>query len=273
MSDESAIRHGFVKVPEITVMFWVLKLLTTGMGESMSDFLGNDINVAVAAVVGIGGLALALRLQLRQTEYRAPYYWFTVMMVAIFGTMGADGVHDGLGIGYDVTAPVFALITAGAFLWWYRSEGTLSIHTINTRRREKFYWFAVLATFALGTALGDLTASQINIGFLNSVWLFAAIMLIPLIGWWKLGFNSIFAFWFAYVDTRPLGASMSDWISKPHNISGLNFGDGHLSAVALVIFIVLVAVVTITRLDVQAGDNAESREHAHAVPVFAGETD
>ncbi len=273
MPDASATRRTLVKVPEITVMFWVLKLLTTGMGESMSDFLGNDINVAVAGIVGIGGLTLALRLQLRQTEYRAPYYWFTVMMVAIFGTMGADAIHDGIGIGYDVTTPVFALITAGAFLWWYRSEGTLSIHEINTRRREKFYWFAVLATFALGTAAGDLTASQINIGFLNSVWLFSAIILIPLVGWWKLRFNAIFAFWFAYIDTRPIGASLSDWISKPHNITGLNFGDGHLSAVALAIFIVLVAGVTFTRADVQAGDNAESQDHAHGVPVFAGESD
>ena len=273
MSEHGATRRTLVKVPEITVMFWVLKLLTTGMGESMSDFLGNDINVGVAAVVGIGGLALALRLQLRQTEYRAPYYWFTVMMVAIFGTMAADGIHDGAGIGYDVTAPLFAAITAGAFLWWYRSEGTLSIHAINTPRRERFYWFAVLATFALGTALGDLTASEIDIGFLNSVWLFSAIILIPLIGWWKLRCNAIFAFWFAYVDTRPIGASLSDWISKPHDITGLNFGDGHLSAVALAIFIGLVAGVTVTRLDVQAGDNAESQDRAHHVPVFATETD
>ena len=273
MASHGAARRTLVKVPEITAMFWVLKLLTTGMGESMSDFLGNDINVPVAAVVGIAGLSLALRLQLRQTEYRAPYYWFTVMMVAIFGTMGADAIHDGIGIGYDVTAPAFALITAGAFLWWYRSEGTLSIHDINTLRREKFYWFAVLATFALGTALGDLTASQINIGFLNSVWLFAGIMVIPLIGWWRLRFNTIFAFWFAYIDTRPLGASLSDWISKPRSITGLNFGDGHVSVVALVIFVALVAAVTVTRLDVQAGDNAESQDHPHHVPVFAGETD
>jgi uncharacterized membrane-anchored protein len=273
MPDPSAARRTLVKVPEITAVFWLLKLLTTGMGESMSDFLGNDINVAVAAVVGIGGLALALRLQLRQTEYRAPYYWFTVMMVAIFGTMAADGIHDGAGIGYDVTTPVFALITGAIFLWWYRSEGTLSIHDINTPRRERFYWLAVLGTFALGTAAGDLTASQINIGFLNSVWLFAGIMLIPLVGWWKLGLNPIFAFWFAYIDTRPFGASIADWVSKPHNITGLDFGDGHTSAVALVMFIALVAWVTISRIDVQAGDNAESPDHPHRVPVLAGETD
>lgn len=273
MSDPRSTRRTLVKVPEITAMFWVLKLLTTGMGESMSDFLGNDINVAVAAVVGIGGLWLALRLQLRQTEYRAPYYWFAVMMVAVFGTMAADGIHDGVGIGYDITTPVFALIAMAIFGWWYRSEGTLSIHHIDSRRRERFYWLAVLATFALGTAAGDLTASQINIGFLNSVWLFGAILLIPLIGWWKLGFNPIFAFWFAYIDTRPVGASIADWVSKAHNITGLNFGDGHTSAVALAMFLALVTWVTVTRFDVQAGDNAESQDHPHHVPVFAGEVD
>jgi uncharacterized membrane-anchored protein len=273
MSEPSAARRTLVKVPEVTVMFWVLKLLTTGMGESMSDFLGNDINPAVAAAVGIGGFWLALRLQLCQSEYRAPYYWFTVMMVAIFGTMAADGIHDGIGIGYDLTTPLFALITAAIFLWWYRTEGTLSIHEINSPRRERFYWLAVLGTFALGTAAGDLTASQINIGFLNSVWLFAGIILIPLIGCWRLGFNPIFAFWFAYIDTRPFGASLSDWVSKPSNITGLNFGDGHTSAVALAIFLALVAWVTVTRFDVQAGDNAESQDHPHHVPVFAGEAE
>jgi uncharacterized membrane-anchored protein len=273
MPDSSLTRRTLVKVPEVTVMFWVLKLLTTGMGESMSDFLGNDINVAAAAVIGIGGLWLALRLQLRQTEYRAPYYWFTVMMVAIFGTMAADGIHDGAGIGYDVTTPLFGLITAAIFLWWYRTEGTLSIHEINSPRRERFYWLAVLGTFALGTAAGDLTATSINIGFLNSVWLFAGIILIPLIGWWKLRFNAIFAFWFAYVDTRPFGASVADWVSKPHNITGLNFGDGHTSAVALAVFLVLVTAITVTRFDVQAGDNAESKEHPHQVPVFAHEAE
>jgi uncharacterized membrane-anchored protein len=273
MSEPRATRRTLVKVPEVTVMFWVLKLLSTGMGESMSDFLGNDIDVAVAAAVGIGGLWLAMKLQLRQTEYRAPYYWFAVMMVAIFGTMAADGIHDGVGIGYDVTTPLFALITAGIFLWWYRAEGTLSIHEINSPRRERFYWLAVLGTFALGTAAGDLTASQINLGFLNSVWLFAAIILIPLIGWWRLDFNPIFAFWFAYIDTRPFGASIADWVSKPHNITGLNFGDGHTSAAALAIFLGLVAVVTVTRWDVQAGDNAHSKDHPHHVPGFAGEVD
>ena len=142
-------RQTLAKVPEITLLFWVLKLLTTGMGEAMSDFLGQH-SVPIAAAIGIFGMLLALKLQLRQEEYRAPYYWFAVMMVAVFGTMAADGIHDGAGIGYGVTTPLFALITALIFAWWYRTEGTLSIHSINTRRRERFYWRRSSAPSPLG---------------------------------------------------------------------------------------------------------------------------
>jgi uncharacterized membrane-anchored protein len=257
------------KVPEIVVLFWVLKLLTTGMGESMSDFLGQK-NVPIAAFIGIFGLWLALWLQLRQREYRAPYYWFAVMMVAIFGTMAADGIHDGASIPYAVTTPVFACVVAAIFFLWYRSEGTLSIHSITTRRRESFYWAAVLGTFALGTAAGDLTAIQLKIGFFDSALLFAAIIAIPAIGWARFRLNPIFAFWFAYVITRPLGASFADGFSKPTN-GGLNLGDGAVSAIALVAFVGLVGYVARTRRDIQAASVQEhpSSQHAEAqlVPV------
>jgi uncharacterized membrane-anchored protein len=249
--------RALTKVPEIAAIFWVLKLLTTGMGEAMSDALGQQ-SVPIAAAVGIFGMVLALRLQLRQTEYRAPYYWFAVMMVAVFGTMAADGIHDGAGIGYQVTTPVFALVTGAIFAWWYRSEGTLSIHSINTRRRERFYWGAVLATFALGTAAGDLTALALNLGFWTSVLIFAAIIAVPAIGWWRLNWNPIFTFWFAYVVTRPLGASFADGFSKPTN-GGLNVGDPLVSLVAFVVFVGLVAYVHRTKCDVQP-----HREHAPA---------
>jgi uncharacterized membrane-anchored protein len=244
-------RIPLTKVPEIALIFWVLKLLTTGMGESMSDFLGQN-SVPLAAVIGIFGLWLALWLQLRTTEYRAPYYWFAVMMVAIFGTMAADGVHDGASLPYAVTTPMYAIIVAGVFYWWYRSEGTLSIHSITTRRRESFYWAAVLGTFALGTAAGDLTALSLGLGFFPSVLLFASVISIPAVGWWRFGMNPIFAFWFAYIITRPLGASIADWLSKPPASSGLGLGDGTVSALALIVFIALVAYVTATRCDVQS---------------------
>jgi uncharacterized membrane-anchored protein len=251
-----------VKVPEIALIFWVLKLLTTGMGEAMSDFMGQH-NVPIAAAVGIFGLAFALWLQFRTPEYRAPVYWFAVMMVAIFGTMAADGIHDGANIPYAVTTPVFAAVVAATFALWYRSEGTLSIHSINTRRREAFYWTAVLGTFALGTAAGDLTAYSLNLGFWESALLFAIIFAIPAVGWARGRFNPIFAFWFAYVVTRPLGASFADGFSKPTN-GGLGLGDGTVSLIALVIFIALVAWVTITKRDVQRA--AAARHHHPHLP-------
>ena len=260
-------RHALAKVPEITVIFWVLKLLTTGMGESMSDFLGQH-SVPIAGAIGIFGLGFALWLQLRQREYRAPIYWFAVMMVAIFGTMAADGIHDGASIPYTVTTPLFACLTAGVFFCWQRSEGTLSIHSINDRRREGFYWAAVLMTFALGTAAGDLTATSLNLGFFGSVLLFAAIIAIPAVGWWRLAMNPVVAFWFAYIVTRPLGASFADWFSKPPSISGLGLGDGTVSALALVVFIALVAYVTVTKPDIQgtAAPGELLAPHPHPLP-------
>jgi uncharacterized membrane-anchored protein len=251
-----------VKVPEITLIFWVLKLLTTGMGEAMSDFMGQH-SVPIAAAVGIFGLAFALWLQFRTPEYRAPVYWFAVMMVAIFGTMAADGIHDGASIPYSVTTPVFAAVVGVTFALWYRTEGTLSIHSITTRRREALYWTAVLATFALGTAAGDLTAYSLNLGFWESAVLFAAVIAIPAVGWWRLRFNPIFAFWFAYVVTRPLGASFADGFSKPTN-GGLSLGDGTVSLVALVLFIALVVWVAVTRRDVQR--RAASQYHRPHLP-------
>src|SRR3954452_11332168 len=166
------------KVPEITLVFWVIKVVTTGMGESMSDFLGQK-SIPIGGAIGVFGFAYAMRLQLRQREYRAPVYWFAVVMVAIFGTMVADVLKDGTGVSYAVTTPVFAAITAFVFYRWYRSEGTLSIHSITTRRREHFYWAAVLATFALGTAAGDLTAISLNLGFFPSILLFGAGIAVP----------------------------------------------------------------------------------------------
>jgi uncharacterized membrane-anchored protein len=258
LAGQGAARRAVTKVPEITVMFWVLKLLTTGMGEAMSDFLGQN-SVPLAAIVGVFGIWFALRLQLRASEYRAPVYWFAVMMVAIFGTMVADGLRDGASLSYDVTTPFFAVVVAGIFIAWHRSEGTLSIHSITTRRRELFYWAAVLATFALGTAAGDLTALTLNLGFFPSALLFATVISIPAVGWWRFRLNPILAFWLAYIVTRPLGASFADGFSKPNN-GGLGIGDGPVSGVALLVFIGLVAYVAVTKFDVQSASHAE---HPH----------
>jgi uncharacterized membrane-anchored protein len=260
------------KVPEITVMFWVLKVLTTGMGEAMSDFLGS-VSVPLAGAIGIFGLWFALRLQLRTRSYRAPAYWLAVMMVAVFGTMAADGIHDGASLPYPVTTALYALLTAGVFFLWYRSEGTLSIHSITTRRRESYYWAAVLGTFALGTAAGDLTATTLHLGFLVSAVLFASIISIPAFAWSRSLINPIVAFWFAYIITRPLGASFADWFGKPHSITGLGLGDGTVSGIALAVFVVLVAYVAVTKRDIQPAGIEQSHSPAqppHVDPALGG---
>ena len=238
------------KVPEITALFWVIKVLTTGMGEATSDYLG-ETNLVVGGVVGVGGLYLALRWQLRRRDYHAPTYWFAVVMVAVFGTIAADVVHVVLALPYAVTTIGYGLATAITFVLWYRSEGTLSIHSIVTTRRETFYWTTVLLSFALGTAAGDVTALALHWGFLASGFLFLALIAVPL-ALWKLGLNGTAAFWPAYVLTRPLGASFADWLGKDHSIGGgLGYGDGVVSLAALLLIAVLVGIVTVTRSDVQ----------------------
>jgi uncharacterized membrane-anchored protein len=229
------------KVPEITVLFWIIKILTTGMGEAASDYLGNT-NLVLAGVVGVGGLVLSLRWQLRTARYQAAAYWSAVAMVAVFGTMAADLLHVIAGLSYVVTTPAYAVALAVVLIWWYRSEGTLSIHSITTRRRENFYWATVLTSFALGTAAGDLTAATLGLGFLDSGFLFAALILLPLVGW-RLGLNEVTAFWAAYILTRPLGASFADWFGKPKSLTGLDFGDGTVTWTSLAAIVVLVAWV------------------------------
>ena len=239
------------KVPEITVVFWVIKILTTGMGEATSDWLGG-ISIALAGLVGVVGFAVALSLQLRTRRYVAPVYWFAVMMVAVFGTMAADGLHVALAIPYIGSTIFYAVAVAVVFTLWHRSEGTLSIHSIVTHRREVYYWVTVLLTFALGTAAGDLTAVSLHLGFFTSAVLFAVVIAVPLVGWALFKLNPVVAFWFAYVVTRPLGASVADWMGKPHHIgAGLGWGDGVVAGVATLLIVALVAYVTIAGTDVQ----------------------
>lgn len=238
------------KVPEITALFWLIKLVTTFMGEATSDYLG-DVNTAIGGVVEVLLVVVALWFQLRTRRYVAAAYWFLAMAIAVFGTGASDTLHIVLGIPYGGTTALWALVLAGIFWRWHRGEGTLSIHSITTRRRELYYWATVFATFALGTALGDFTATSLNLGYLSSGVLFGVVILIPAVAW-RLGLNPIAAFWFAYVVTRPLGASFADYVSKSHSITGLNFGDGPTSAVSAAVLILLVAYIAIRRTDIQA---------------------
>ncbi|WP_310962565.1 COG4705 family protein [Nocardioides terrisoli] len=248
--------YAAAKVPAITVVFWVIKVLTTGMGEAASDYLGNT-NLALAGVVGVGGLVLSLRWQLRTTRYQAAAYWSAVAMVAVFGTMAADLVHVILGVPYVASTTFYGIVLAVVLVLWYRSEGTLSIHSITTRRRELFYWATVLASFALGTAAGDLTAASLHMGFFRSGLLFGAMILVPLVAWWRFGLNEVTAFWTAYILTRPLGASFADWFGKPPRITGLGYGDGTVTWILVAAIVVLVGWVATTEHGVQSASVGE----------------
>ena len=241
------------KVPEVTVYFWIIKLLTTAMGETTSDFLVTHMSPYVAVMLGAVGFAVALVLQVAVRRYIPWVYWLAVTMVAIFGTMAADVLHVGFGIPYTVSASFFLVALVAVFSVWYISEKTLSIHSIYTRRRELFYWTAVVTTFALGTAVGDLTAITFHLGYLLSAVLFAVLIALPALSYWLLGLNEIVAFWLAYILTRPLGASFSDWFGRSPSLGGLGLGTGNVSLVLTLFIIGFVAYLTITRKDVQDG--------------------
>lgn len=235
-----ATRHLLRKVPEITLVFWIIKLLTTALGESTSDYLVGHFNPYAVVILGFFCFAAALAWQFAVRRYIAWVYWLAVLMVAIFGTMAADVTHVALGVPYIVSTVVFAVALAVIFWLWHYVEKNLSIHSISTRRRELFYWATVLATFALGTAAGDLTAYTAHLGFLSAGILFVVIFAVPAIGHRLLQWNEVLTFWWAYILTRPIGASFADWTGKDPSVGGLGIGDG---PVIVVLFVLLIAFV------------------------------
>jgi uncharacterized membrane-anchored protein len=238
-----------VKVPEIIFLFWVVKILTTAGGEATSDYLKTYGNFGGGGTE-VALFLIALVLQFATRRYRAFAYWFLAYAIAIAGTGFADFLHLDVHIPYAGTTALWAVILAAVFWTWQRSEGTLSIHSITTQRREAFYWATVFATFALGTALGDFTANSLGMGYLTSGIFFFALILIPALAWWRFGLNSIAAFWMAYVLTRPLGASFADYISKPRSMSGIGFGDGPTALVFTLAVLALVSYLAIARPDI-----------------------
>jgi uncharacterized membrane-anchored protein len=238
------------KVPEVILIFWVVKILTTAGGEATSDYLKTYGNIGGGGVE-IALFVAALVLQFATRRYRAFAYWSLAYAIAIAGTGVADFLHLDAHIPYAGTTLLWAVILVAVFWFWQRSEGTLSIHSITTQRREAFYWATVFATFALGTALGDFTATSLNLGYLASGILFTVVILIPAFARWQFGLNGIAAFWMSYVVTRPLGASFADYLSKPHSLSGINFGDGPTAIVFAVAVFVLVSYLAVVRPDIQ----------------------
>lgn len=257
---ETLVSWGLKKVPEVTIFFWIIKLLTTAMGEATSDFLIH-LNPVLALAFDVVALTAVLVLQFRVRRYVPWIYWLAVLTVAVVGTVASDALHGLLAFSYlgwsslsylGDTMIYLAVLTI-IFVVWYLSEKTLSIHSITTRRHESFYWATVMATFALGTAVGDLTAS-LGLGFLGSIVLFAALLTLPALGYRLLGLNEVLTFWFAYILTRPLGASIADWVGKEPAMSGLGVGDGPVCLVLGILIIGFVGYVTLT--------HNESRERA-----------
>ncbi|MGH7236918.1 MAG: COG4705 family protein [Candidatus Saccharimonadales bacterium] len=240
------------KVPEITIYFWIIKLLTTAMGESTSDYLVNRFNPYIVVILGFFGFILVMALQFRVRRYIAWLYWLAVVAVAIFGTMAADVTYVALGVPYVISTIVFGLALAVIFVLWQKTEKTLSIHSIVTTRREVFYWATVLATFALGTAAGDFAAYTAGLGFLSAGIVFAIVFAIPAIGYWLFKWNAIFAFWFAYIMTRPLGASFADWTGKAHSFGGLGLGDGLVGGTLAILIIIFVGYLSFTHKDIKS---------------------
>ncbi len=250
------------KVPAVTILFWVVKVLTTAVGESASDYLVHVIDPVIAVGIGGLGLTVALALQFRARRYNAWVYWFAVAMVAVFGTMAADVLHIVIGVPYLDSTIFFAVSLGVIFALWYAVEKTLSIHSIDTWRRELFYWATVMATFALGTAAGDMTAVTLHLGYLDSGLLFAGLIaLVAATHYAAKGVldlehrhqsrNAVLAFWLAYIITRPLGASFADWTGKAASFGGLGWGDGTVTVGLSAIIVGFVWFLAATRFDVE----------------------
>lgn len=248
-----------LRVPEITAFFWIAKGLSTALGESTSDYLVRALSPVSAVVLGFVGFAASLVIQFSLRRYQAWTYWFAVAMVGVFGTMAADVLHVGFGVPYVASAVFYGIALAAVYWCWYRTEGTLSVHAIDTARRELFYWAAVVATFALGTAVGDLAAVTLNLGYLWSIVVFAALIAVPAAGYRWGRWNPIFCFWCAYVLTRPLGASIADWLGKPTGEGGEGVGSGVVSLVLALLIIAIVAYLAHTRIDVGSDESGAPR--------------
>jgi len=239
---------GAPKVAAVKPYFWVVKLLTTAMGEAVSDFVVLDVNKYLGVALGFVVFVVAITWQFRTPQYRTWPYWTAVSMVAVFGTMAADVMHVVLGLPYMVSAVFYAACLIVTFLAWYRTERTLDIHSIVTRRREVFYWLAVIFTFAMGTALGDLFATTFHLGYLASAFIFVGLICVPLVAW-RLGASPVLTFWIAYILTRPIGASFADFFGMPKNVSGMGFGHGAVSVVTVILVIALIICLSRSGID------------------------
>ncbi len=238
------------KVPAVTAAFWAIKICATTVGETAADLLSTRLGLGAAGTGAVmaGLLALLLAAQMRAWRYVPWLYWATVVLVSIAGTLLTDFLTDGLSVSLAYTTAGFTLTLAGIFILWHRSERTLSIHTIVTTRREAFYWAAILATFALGTATGDLMAERLQLGYALSAVVFLVLLAGTGVAWFTFAANPVATFWIAYVLTRPFGAACGDWLAQPADAGGLALGPVTTSAGLLGVIVLLVSLATVARL-------------------------
>lgn len=239
------------KVPEVTAYFWVIKILCTTVGETAADLLNEKLGLGLTGVSLLMSVLLVAVLvaQFRTRAYRPGIYWLAVALISVVGTLISDNLTDNLGVPLETSTVAFAVALVVVFVAWYRSERTLSIHHVDTTRRESFYWLAVLFTFALGTAAGDLVAERMDLGYWVSAGLFALAIAAVAVAHFALGLDAVWSFWIAYILTRPLGASIGDYLSQPTADGGLGMGTVITSVLFLVVILSLVVFLTVTRRD------------------------
>jgi uncharacterized membrane-anchored protein len=254
-------RQMLNKVPEITLYFWVIKILCTTVGETAADLMNEELGLGLTNTTYImsAGLIAVLIVQFRSRKYIPGVYWLAVVLISIVGTLITDNLVDNAGVALQTTTIAFSIALALIFAVWYWSERTLSVHTIVTTRREAFYWLAILFTFALGTSAGDLFAEKLELGFLPSAGIFAGAIAIVAFAHFRFKLNAILAFWIAYILTRPLGASIGDYLSQPVEETGLGLGTILTSVIFLVTILALVVYLTISKRDLIAVSSAEAR--------------
>lgn len=239
------------KVPEVTIFFWVIKILATTVGETAADFLNINLNfgLTVTTVVMTILLIISLIFQFKSEKYTPWIYWLSVVLISVVGTLVTDNLTDNLGVPLGTTTVIFTILLAATFAFWYASEKTLSIHSITTTKREAFYWLAILFTFALGTAAGDLVAEGLSLGYWVSALIFAAVIAAVAIAHFSFKLNAVTAFWIAYILTRPLGASLGDYLSQPRDEGGLELGTVLTSGIFLITILALIIYLTKSKID------------------------
>jgi uncharacterized membrane-anchored protein len=271
-------RQMLNKVPEITLYFWIIKVLCTTVGETAADYLNDNLGLGLSrtSYVMSAVLIVALIFQFATRRYRPGIYWLSVVLISVVGTLVSDNLVDGYGVPLQTTTIAFGIALAITFGVWYASERTLSIHTIFTTRREAFYWAAVLFTFALGTSAGDYLSEQLALGYLNAVFLFAGAIAVVAVLHFVFRINAILSFWIAYILTRPLGASIGDYMSQAKADGGLGLGTTVTSFIFLGVILALVVYLARTRVDVipaSARGRAKTVDGRHRILVVANKTE